>query len=196
MINASSFCTFMVRVRSGDEDAARELVRRFGGLIRREIRLRVYDRRLLRVLDSMDIAQSVLNSFFAHAWTGHFAVETPEELARLLIGMTRKKVAFQRRRQYARKRDCRLTDATGVNEMDIVARSPNPGQVASDRDLIDAVLQRMSDEERQLVRMRADGWEWPEIAVLMGGSAQARRMQLARAVHRISRSLKLEDIHA
>ena len=196
MINAASFSTFMVRVREGDEDAARELVTRFGGLIRREIRLRMYDRRLLRVLDSMDIAQSVLNSFFARAGSGHFAVETPEQLAGLLIGMARNKLAFQRRRQYARRRDSRLTDTTRVDEMEVVSATPDPGQVASDRDLIEAVSRRLGAEERQMLDLRAEGWEWAEIAARLGGSAQARRMRLARAVYRASRALKLDDGHA
>ena len=80
-------------------------------MIRREVRLRLDDHRLYRVFDSMDISQSVLTSFFARASTGQFDLETPEQLVRLLIQMTRNKLAFQVRRQRARRRDGRLTDA-------------------------------------------------------------------------------------
>ena len=64
MTDTRSFCSFMRAIRDGDQDAARELVRRFEGVIRREARLRMEDPRLHRVFDSMDISQSVLISFF------------------------------------------------------------------------------------------------------------------------------------
>jgi len=70
MPSAGSFESFIKRIRAGDEDAARELIGGFEGIIRREVRLRLEDRRLLRVFDSMDISQSVLASFFAGASSG------------------------------------------------------------------------------------------------------------------------------
>jgi hypothetical protein len=67
MSEINSFDSFMRAIRSGNEDAARELVRRFEGVIRREARLRMDDHRLLRIFDSVDISQSVLSSFFVRA---------------------------------------------------------------------------------------------------------------------------------
>lgn len=51
---------------------------------------------------------------------------------------------------------------------------------------------RLGEEERQIADLRADGWEWSEIAERLGGSPQARRMQLNRAVHRVAKALKLD----
>ena len=192
-MSADSFETFIKRIREGDEDAARELVSGFEGVIRREVRLRLEDRRLLRVFDSVDISQSVLTSFFARASSGQFEIETPEQLVSLLIGMTRNKLAFQVRRQRARRRDGRLVEATRVEELMVASTTPGPSQVASDHDLIDAVRHRLGEEELLLVDLRAEGYEWSEIARRLGGSAQARRMQLARAVHRVAKVLKLDD---
>ena len=42
-------------------------------------------------------------------------------------------------------------------------------------------------EERQLADLRFEGWEWSAIAGRLGGSAHPRRMQLARAVHRVAK---------
>jgi len=190
MVDLSTFRTFMARIHAGDEAAAHDLVSRFGGLIRREVRLRMYDRRLLRMVDSMDIAQSVLNSFFSRAGTGQYEVETPEQLARLLIGMARNKLASQRRRQYARRRDSRRTEPLSGHTQEMVSGGPSPVQVADDRDLIDTVMRRLGSEERQMIGLRAEGFGWVEIAGRLGGSPQARRMQLARAVHRASRALE------
>jgi RNA polymerase sigma-70 factor (ECF subfamily) len=193
MREAGSFSTFMRGIRGGDEDAARELVRRFEKVIRREARLRMEDNRLLRVFDSVDISQSVLISFFARASTGHFELETPQQLVGLLIQMTRNKIALQVRRQRARRRDNRrLVNRVRVDELDVESSTPGPSQLASDHDLINAVRLRLGEEERQIVDLRAEGWEWSEIAGRLGGSPQARRMQLARAVHRVSKALKLD----
>jgi DNA-directed RNA polymerase specialized sigma24 family protein len=186
-----AFLSFITRIREGDEDAARELVERFEGVIRREVRLRLNDRALLRVFDSMDISQSVLVSFFARASSGEFEIESPHQLMRLLIGMTRNKLAFQVRRQHARRRDSRLSVATRVDELEVESALPNPGEAACDRDLVDTIRSRLGTEERQLADLRGDGWEWSDIARQLGGSVQARRMQLARAIQRVAKSLHL-----
>lgn len=188
---SDTFGAFIARIRRGDEAAARELVERFEGVIRREVRVRLSDRALLRAFDSMDISQSVLISFFARASSGEFEIESPDQLVRLLIGMTRNKLAFQVRREHAQRRDRRLHAATRVDELDVVGTTPNPSEVASDRDLVDAIRLRLGSEERQLADLRADGWEWSDIADRLGGSVQARRMQLARALRRVARSLHL-----
>lgn len=193
MLDTSSFSSFMLMIRGGSEEAARELVRRFEGVIRREAHLRMDDHRLFRIFDSMDISQSVLTSFFVRASTGHFEdLETPQQLVKLLLQMTRNKLAFQVRRQRARCRDNRLLAAAPVDELNVASTYPGPSQLASDHDLIDAVRRRLDDEERQIADLRGEGWEWSEIALRLGGSAQARRMQLSRAVNRVAKALKLD----
>jgi ECF sigma factor len=187
------FDSFMNLIRAGDEDAAQELVRRFEGVIRREVRLRLDDRRLFRVFDSIDISQSVLTSFFARASTGQFKVESPEQLVRLLIGITRNKVAFQVRWAHAQRRDSRLNLETRVDDLPVVSNMPGPSELASKEDLINSIRLRLGEEERQLADLRAAGWEWPEIANRLGGSPRARRMQLTRAVHRVAKTLRLDD---
>lgn len=192
-MSTGSFESFILRIRAGDENAARELVRHYEGVIRREVRLRLEDRRLLRLFDSMDISQSVLTSFFVRASSGQFDLETPEQLVGLLIGMTRNKLAFQVRRQRARRRDNRLTATTPVEELTVASRSPGPSQLAADHDLLDAVRHRLKADELLIADLRAQGLEWSEIAERLGGTPQARRMQLARAVHRVTKALKLDD---
>ena len=41
-----------------------------------------------------------------------------------------------------------------------------------------------------LADLRAQGCEWAEIAARLGGTPQARRMQLARAVDRVEQQLE------
>src|SRR5262245_23610315 len=54
-----SFDELMRRVRAGDEQAAADLVRRYEPAIRRAVRVRLRDPQLRRLLDSIDICQSV-----------------------------------------------------------------------------------------------------------------------------------------
>ena len=65
-----SFVDLMRRVRAGDEQASAELVRRYEPAIRVAIHVRLNDSGLRRLLDSMDICQSVLGNFFARAASG------------------------------------------------------------------------------------------------------------------------------
>ena len=96
----------------------------FEGVIRREARLGWKTSGCYRVFDSMDISQSVLTSFFARASTGHFELETPEQLVNLLMQMTRNKLAMQVRRQRALRRDDRLTwTRVRVDELDVESSS-------------------------------------------------------------------------
>src|SRR6516225_780589 len=89
------FQALLGRVRAGDADAATELVRRYEPAIRRAARVRLLDTRLNRLLDSMDICQSVMASFFVRAALGQYELETPAQLLKLLATMTRNKLANQ-----------------------------------------------------------------------------------------------------
>src|SRR5215813_3804557 len=107
MINGGTFADFVGLIRAGDEQAAADLVRRYEPIIRVVVRTRLGDRRLRRILDSMDICQSVLASFFVRAAAGQYDLEQPERLVGLLVTLARNKVALQARRQRAGNRDLR-----------------------------------------------------------------------------------------
>ncbi len=51
---------------------------------------------------------------------------------------------------------------------------------------------RLTDEEKQLADLRADGRDWNEIAAAQGGSPEKLRKRLTRAVERIGRELGLD----
>ena len=77
MVNGGTFADFVGRIRAGDEQAATDLVRRYEPMIRVMVRARLGDRRLRRVLDSMDVCQSVLASFFVRTAAGQYDLEGP-----------------------------------------------------------------------------------------------------------------------
>jgi RNA polymerase sigma-70 factor (ECF subfamily) len=192
MPEPSAFVELIGRVRAGDEQAATELVRQYEPLIRREVRLQLEDQRLRRVFDSMDVCQSVLASFFVRAAVGQYDLQDPTQLMRLLVKMTRNKVAAAARHQHRQRRDNRRM--AGDNELaGVAAADSTPSEQVAVREVLERFRAGLSDEEKELADLRAAGASWEEIAAQLGGTAPARRMQLARAVERVAQALGLDD---
>src|SRR3954467_7711192 len=154
-MSEESFTDLIARVRGGDERAASDLVPRYEPEIRREVRFLLRDPFLRRSFNSMDVCQSVLSSFFLRAALGEYDLDRPEDLIRLLISMTRNKVVDATRRQRAQRRDHRR--ATSLDAVDLASRTPGPGQIAEGRELLAVVRGRLSDDERRLADLRAQG---------------------------------------
>jgi RNA polymerase sigma-70 factor (ECF subfamily) len=182
------------RVRGGDAEAAAELVRRYEPEIRRAIRVRLTDPRLRRVLDSMDVCQSVLGNFFVRVAAGQYDLAEPGQLLALLAAMARNKVLDHARRQQAARRDQRRIEAGSSQALTrLVDPAPGPGRIAAGRELLQEVRRQLTDEERDLADQRALGRDWAAIAAERGGQPDALRKKLTRALDRVARSLGLED---
>jgi RNA polymerase sigma-70 factor (ECF subfamily) len=190
---ATSFTDLIRRVRAGDQSAATELVQRYEPAIRRVVRFRLADTGLGRLMDSMDICQSVLASFFVRAAVGQYDIEQPEQLLKLLFAMARNKVAVQARAQQRQCRDLRRDQAAGLDEGLFVAQESSPSQHVAGEELLREAERRLSAEERQLVQLRKEGLEWAAIAKRLGGTPEGLRKQLARAVDRVAHELHLDD---
>jgi RNA polymerase sigma-70 factor (ECF subfamily) len=191
MPDDSAFADLMVRARRGDAQAAEQLFRRFEPQVRLKVRLRLRDPRLRRRIDEEDVCQSVLLSFFVRIRLGEYDIVTPGELVRLLAGMARNKVAAQARRHAADCRDFRRTEGLTAAETAVAAEA-GPGRAVSGEELLREVRARLSEEEQFIADLRADGRSWAEVAQELGGTADARRMQLQRAADRVARELGLE----
>jgi len=187
-----SFTELIEQVRSGDERTASQLVKEFEPVVRRELRFRLRDNRARLELDSMDISQSVLSNFFVRVATRQYDLKESGDLIRLLISMTRNKVAEKLRSEHRQRRDSRRT-ILGLENVVLASPDPTPSRVLAAKELLQQVRECLSDEERQLVDLRCQGLGWEEIARSIGGSAGARRKQLARAIDEIVQKLGLEE---
>lgn len=193
MADDLSFRKLIERVRSRDEQAATELVRRYEPTIRMAIRVRLSDPALRRLYDSVDICQSVLANFFVRAAAGQFELNTADELLRLLLTMARNKLTDCAHQQQAARRDCRRL-AKGIPEdLELADTAPSPSQVVAQRDLLETVRSRLSEEERQLADQRALGRTWAEIASELGADPDALRSRLSRALDRVAQELRLGE---
>ncbi len=189
-----SFAEFLRRVRAGDQEAAAELVRRYEPAIRLEVRRRLNDPSLYPLLGSMDVCQSVLASFFVRAALGQFDLEQPGQLLGLLVAMARNKLAGHVRRQHRQRRDSRRRADHAEERLAQCAGDPPPDRVVEGRELLQKVREALTEEEKELADLRAEGLTWPEVAARLGGEAQARRRQLSRALDRVAAQLGLEEV--
>ena len=124
------FTDLIRRVQSGDEEAAAELVQQYEPQVRREVRmrLRMRDARLRRIFDSMDIVQSVLQSFFLRVAAGQYDLNARhDQLRGLLVAMARNKLAEQVRYQQRDRRDVRRVQGGASSSLE----DADPGPTAS-----------------------------------------------------------------
>jgi RNA polymerase sigma-70 factor (ECF subfamily) len=193
-LDGNAYAEFVRRLRAGDEQAAEELVRRYEAEVRLEVRvwLRLRDPRLRRVFDSMDICQSVLASFFVRAAVGDFDLDEPRQLIGLLVGMARNKLSEQVKHHQRRRRDVRRTAGAEAEALAEPALEETPSQVVAHRELLQMFREQLTDEEKRLADLRVAGLDWATIAAQLGGSADGRRKQLARAIERVGSGLGLD----
>jgi RNA polymerase sigma-70 factor (ECF subfamily) len=192
MADRGTFRDLVARVRAGDNEAAAELMRQYEPALRRAIHIRLVNPGLRRVLDSTDICQSVFGSFFVRAALGQYELETPQQLVQLLLDMSRKKLTDQFRHEGAARRDFRRMQALGEKERQLARADETPSQQVAGQELLREARKRLSEEERRLADQRAQGRNWAEIAADEGGTADAVRKKLVRAVERVTQELGLD----
>lgn len=190
------FAEFISRVRAGDERAAEELVRRCEPEIRLEVRawLRFRDLRLRRVFDSTDICQSVLARFFVGAAVGDYDLDEPSQLIRLLVGMARNRLSEAVKHHHRHRRDLRRVGADEADGEIASRKEETPSKQISHRELLQLFRQRLSEEERGLADLRAQGLDWEAVAGALGGTAEARPKQLTRSADRTSAPILSDEL--
>lgn len=190
-MNDQGFAGIMDRIRQGDAEAAEELLRQYEPLVRRQVRMRMSDTRLTRLYDSVDYSQSVFASFFFRAVDGQFEIREPQDLLRLLVTMTKNKIADSARRQLSDKRDGARSDVDSQVFHAVPGTDSTPSQLVSFRELLEQARQSMTADECAIAELRRDGLSWDEVAQRLGGTAQSRRMQFSLALERIVQELDL-----
>lgn len=193
MSDETPFQDLIARVRGGDGDAAAELVRRYEPAIRRVVRLRLTDTRLRRAFDSMDVCQSVLASFFVRAALGQYELANPDQLLKLLAQMARHKVTGQVRRERAARRDVARLKGDSARIRAVAGAEASPSRQVAGQELLVEFRKRLSEEEKQLADLRADGREWADIGQERGESPEALRKRLARGLDRVAQQLGLDE---
>jgi len=179
-LSAEKFNQLMARVRDGDKGAASDLINSYEPEIRREIRLRLTNPKLRRVVDTMDISQSVFGNFFVRAAYGQFELSSPAQLMALLLKMANNKVIDRHRREVVRK----TYDHEEQKEEAVARKTSTASEIVSGKELLNEFRNRLGENEQKIANMRKNGMPWDAIASELGESAEALRKRLRRACDR------------
>jgi RNA polymerase sigma-70 factor (ECF subfamily) len=184
-----SFAELIRGLRAGEQGAAANLVRLFEPAVRLAVRHRLSDDRVRRVVDSQDICQEVLASFFQHVTAGRFEIANSEQLLKILVTMARNKLIKEVQRQRAARRDNRRVAPGRPEEQSLAAAGSTPSKQIEAKDFVQAVQNRLTPDEWKLAELKGQGYEWPDIAAQLGGNPDALRMKLMRALKRVARQV-------
>lgn len=187
--SVGSFESLIRRVYARDESAAAELVRRFEPELRRVIRFHLSDPGMRRLFESLDICQSVLGAFFAQLYAGELSIVQPRQVGALLAMMARHKVIDRARQFRSVRHGGGKVQSLGDDAAMAAKNVPQPEELAADRDLLQAVRHRLPDLERRALDLWLEGHEWGAIAGNIGGTSEALRKRIGRAVDNIARQL-------
>jgi RNA polymerase sigma factor (sigma-70 family) len=195
MLEEVPFAELIRRVRAGDQEAAAELVRQCEPEVRTQVHIWLvhHDRELCTALDSADICQAVLKSFFVRVALGDYELDRRDDLIALLVTMARHKLSEQRKHHHSKRRDVRRTRSLAPEHQQVAARGVSPSDIVAGEELLREVQSRLSEEERKIAELRAEGLEWVAVANRLGGTSEGRRKQLARAIGRVLEELGLDE---
>lgn len=184
MLNEEDFSELMLRIRRGDQDAARQLVESYEPEIRRAARLRMTDPQLRRLVDSVDICQSVFGRFFRGASDGTLEMQKPEQLLALLTTMTRNRVIDEHRRNTSSKRFV-ASSAIQMEASELQDEGKGPKTATAEKELLSEVRSRLRPDELVIADLRNEGHSWDEISEKLKQSSEGLRKQLDRAIMRV-----------
>lgn len=185
----------MELLRSGDQEAAELVVKRFGrrliGLAAARLPATVRAKE-----DENDAVQSAFKSFFNRQETGEFQPKDWDELSTLLTYLTVCKVDRRIRKYLAQKRDVRRESS--VNSVNSEDSSPKwdaagPDPTADEKAIADEtlreLLKRLSSADQEIVTLRLQGYQVAEIAAQVGKDERTVYRVLANVREHVSTML-------
>jgi RNA polymerase sigma-70 factor (ECF subfamily) len=176
-----SFAVLMTRLRSGEDEAAREVFVRFAsrlaGLARRHL-----DARLAVKVDPEDVVQSAYKSFFVRQRGGELDVGTWDGLWGLLTMITLRKCADRAAYFHTEKRDVTREvsaasddSAPALTEL-ALNREPLPDEAAVLAETVEALFRATGDpDERAILELSLQGHTATEISEQLGRAERSVR---------------------
>lgn len=188
--NVPSDQSLVRQVRHGDQEAFRLLYQRYSGRLLGLARsLRSSD--LAGRVDDDDIVQSVFGTLVRRIYLGSYDVPVDEEIWSLLLAITLNKIRAKWVYHRAKKRDVRRT--TGGEELDRTPVVPATDEqaCAALRLTVEEALERLSEQQRVVIRLRMEGYEVLEIARMTGRAKRSVERLLQEGRERLKGFLDL-----
>jgi RNA polymerase sigma factor (sigma-70 family) len=141
-------------------------------------------RKLRNHRESMDVCQSLARSFIEDFEAGKLEFSSEAALAAYIQQTVRHKLADLARHDGALKRGgaaVHVGDADG-------AHSPalSPASFTESREALERAMARLTEDERELLRLRTSGLEWEAIARQLNRTPEALRQQFSRLQRRLA----------
>jgi RNA polymerase sigma-70 factor (ECF subfamily) len=180
----------MDEVRAGSQEAAWELVDRYGPHVQRFVR-RALHHQLRSKFDSIDFVQVVWASIFRDPEKLR-QLDRSEDLIAFLAGIAKHKVLNEvRRRLGSLKYNINREKPMGFREEEngeLHMRNPTPSAVAIAKERWDMLLAKQNATVRAVVELRLQGVSFVEIAQRLGIHERSAR----KAIERLTEILELE----
>lgn len=175
------------RFREGEDAAATSIFHRYAGRLR-ALAGQYCTGGLARRFDADDVVQSVFRTFFQGVRRESFDVPPGGELWGLLMVLAVNKVRNLVDFHHAQKRDTRqTTDFPDVDHQRVLTEDESAASFL--RMVLDEVVAGLPESNRDIIRMRIEGYEVSEIATHVGRSQRTveRVLQTFRTL--LSRSM-------
>jgi RNA polymerase sigma-70 factor (ECF subfamily) len=163
-----SFDDLTARLREGDQEAARQVFRRFAGRLIALAHERL-DRLVRTKVDPEDVMQSAFKSFFLRYAAGQFDLGDWDDLWSLLVVITLRKCGREVKRFHGPHHDVRREEAAGeAAGWDVLAREPTPDEAAMLAETVEQFLRELGSRERPVFELRLQGCTVLEIGEQVG----------------------------
>jgi RNA polymerase sigma factor (sigma-70 family) len=193
MPNAETFTRLMARLRTGEDEAAREVFERFAARLVALARGR-FNRLLTRKVDPEDVVQSAFKSFFVRNRAGKLDVGGWDGLWNLLTLITLRKCADRAEYFLADRRDA-AREVSGPDAGDrsgawlfALDRQPRPEEAVILAETVEHLFRDVSAHERPVLEMSLQGYTAPEISARLGRaerSVRRLREQIRKRLERL-----------
>lgn len=177
-------------IRAGDEAATGAFIKHFEPQLRRVLRVTRVIRLLQSQFDSQDLMQSVFMQVIAEIRADRAKFSDESALEGYLKTVGRNRLRDHIRRVKAAKRDQQRTAGDDGEALKKVEQAgPTPSQIVEMREQVARIEAQASPSELQLIKERADGAAWQELATARKMSPEALRKRIERVRQRIRQAL-------
>src|SRR5262245_1826268 len=180
----------LARYRTGDEQAATELFRRYVSRLTVLARARIAPR-IARRFDAEDVVLSAYRSFFVRARDGQFSLAHSGDLWKLLVEMVLRKLYHQIDRHTADKRSIdREQPLPGGGEpaweaLSLATATPTADEAMAMAELVESFMAQLEPLARQVVELRLQNCRITEIAAATQRSERTIRRILTDVRQRL-----------
>ncbi len=192
MAEDSSFDQLMIRLRSGDDEAAQRVFQRYAQRLIGLARLHL-DALTRRKVDPEDVLQSVFRSFFIKHADGQFELSNWNSLWSILVVITLRKCIRKMKYYHAGRRDVQrevqdLPNPTDSDPgWDPLDSDPTPEQGMILAETVEELMSGLGDRERQMLTLSLQGYTPREISAQVGRTERTVHRLLAQIKRRLER---------